>query len=205
MNKSKNTVFRFITLTLLLSFGNNAGAPGGDCTPDPNGRYLSVTLRPQKDTNWCWAACGQMVMEKLGTIVTQCEQVNDKLGRGDCCPASRPRACNCSGFPDFLKYNFTYDSTDHQALSWTNVKKQIDCEERPFCWAWKWKGQDAGHMVVISGYKIIDGVKTVKVINPYPRNEGDVYYIRYVDYVSGEIYSHWKDFYNIKKISSSDF
>lgn len=226
MNKTKNMLFLVILLTLLLACNNDDEDPGndtsglttvqptiddttredpeiidsipdgpGNCMPNPNGRYLNVTLRPQEENFWCWAASGEMVMEKLGATITQCDEANKRFRREDCC--NSPDDCDRGGWPQFEKYGYTSDTTNNEALSWEDVKKQIDCRRVPFCVTWRWVG-NGGHMMVISAYKSINGENQVKLINPLPVGTGSSRWIRYSEYVSGPDYTHWDDFFNIR-------
>jgi hypothetical protein len=196
MNELKNIFFPIIILTLLSACSNNG--PGSSCNP-PNYKNLSMTLRPQEKSNWCWAACGEMVMEKLGATITQCDEAKKRFGRADCCNSPFPGDCNKGGWPEFEKYGFTADSTNHEELTWEEVKGQIGCLKTPFCATWKRISVNEGHMVVISGYKITNGIKYVRMRNPLPVNQGSSRWIRYTYYVSHSPYEHWNDYYNIKK------
>ena len=181
------------------------------CTPNPDSSVLSMNVIPQEEEYWCWAACGQMAMEKLPTDpVTQCDQANKSFNLDTCCQSPRP-TCNRPGLPRFDQYGFDPDTTFDQALPWDQIKKQIDCERRPFCGSWRYTDDDvrcsgtnrgpdtSGHMVVISGYKVVNTKHWVKILDPYPKNKGATYWLRYSDYVCGSGYAHWNDYYNIKK------
>jgi hypothetical protein len=167
------------------------------CKP-PDSRLLTVTLRPQETSMWCWAASGEMVMEFLGATVEQCDEANRRFGRTDCCNTPTPTACVNGGWPEFNKYGFTFDVTSDAALSWTDVKRQIHCKKKPFAFSWHWTG-GGGHMMVATGYRTIDGVRFVCVNNPWPPNVGDQYCHTYDDYVSGSDHTHWNDYYNVTK------
>src|SRR5678815_5331156 len=54
------------------------------CTPEPIAT-VSVSLRGQETSVWCWAASGEMCMDFLGTDVSQCDEANKRFGRTDCC------------------------------------------------------------------------------------------------------------------------
>ncbi|UCE25148.1 MAG: hypothetical protein JSU74_03620 [Candidatus Zixiibacteriota bacterium] len=171
---------------------------GCKCEP-PATISLAVTIHPQETGVWCWAASGQMVMDYLGHNVTQCTQANNRFGRTDCC-TTRPAACVNTGWPEFAKYDFSFDRTSDAALSWNNLKKQIStssyCEKKPFCFSWHWNG-GGGHMMVAMGYKTVGTTNWVEMIDPLPVNIGDQRFITYNAYVSGTGYTHWDDFYNI--------
>lgn len=56
-----------------------------------------VALLAQLQSNWCWAACIQMVQNyyyPAQPVVYQCGIVNGVLGRNDCCGNPCPGACN---------------------------------------------------------------------------------------------------------------
>ncbi|UCD63148.1 MAG: hypothetical protein JSW34_10385 [Candidatus Zixiibacteriota bacterium] len=169
------------------------------CEP-PATVSLAVTIHPQETAYWCWAASGQMVMDYLGHDVSQCTQVNDMLGRTDCCTSPVPGGCLTGGWPDFARYGFTFDRTSDAALSWAEVQEQIStssyCKKKPFCFTWHWDG-GGGHMMVAMGYTTIDTTNWVEMIDPWPPNVGDQRFITYNAYVSGSHYTHWDDFYNI--------
>jgi hypothetical protein len=175
------------------------------CDPIPE-RDLGMTAIFQQTTKWCWAACGEMVMKKLGDpTATQCDQANKSFPpKGDDCCDFFPLADTCvhGGFPEFNKYGFLFDRTDSKALNWEDVKTQIDCQNAPFCWTKKYTG-GGGHIVVISGYAIgRTGENCVLYLEPWPvSNGGSARLIPYSEYVTSDdgTYSHWDDFYNIRK------
>lgn len=156
-----------------------------------------VTLRAQEQPNWCWAASGQMVMEFLGHSVSQCTQVNNRLGRTDCCNSPLPSGCNSTGWPEFDKYDFTYKTTSNAALSWEDVQEQIYCKKVPIAFSWHWNG-GGGHMMVLIGYVTVSGVAYVTINDPWAPGVGDQRVITYAQYVSGSGYTHWNDYYDFK-------
>lgn len=157
---------------------------------------LPVNLFPQQTSMWCWAASGEMVMSYLGGMVSQCEQANQRFGRTDCCDSPTPSACINGGWPEFGKYGFTYNVGG--ALSWTALKEQIDSRRTPFAFSWKWDG-DGGHMMVVTGYKVINRQNWVSISDPWSPNYGSQRDILYADYVDGTGYSHWYDYYNVAR------
>ena len=185
-------ILPLILLSLIIS---NLGCK---CEP-PALISLAVTIHAQETGVWCWAASGQMVMDYLGHDVSQCTQANNRFGQTNCC-TTRPAACVHTGWPEFAKYDFSFDRTTDAALSWTNLKKQIStssyCQKKPFCFTWHWNG-GGGHMMVAMGYKTVDGVNWVEMIDPLPVNVGNQRFITYNSYVSGAGYTHWDDFYNV--------
>ena len=161
---------------------------------------------------WCWAASGEMCMEFLGTAVTQCDEANKQWGRTDCCNTPVPSACVNGGWPEFDKYNFSFDRTSNTALTWDQLKNQIYCLKKPIAFSWHWNG-GGGHMMVARGFRtlIIPELRfggltlpsltfhMVEVNNPLPPNVGTREWITSGNYVSGTDHSHWNDYYNIRR------
>lgn len=168
------------------------------CCNPPVTSTVSCTLRPQETSMWCWAASGQMVMESLGTNVTQCDEANKRFGRTDCCNTPVPSPCVNGGWPEFDKYGFTFKTTSNAALTWDQVRDQIYCQRKPFAFSWHWNG-GGGHMMVVHGYTILDGTTYVDVNDPWPPNVGNASFKTYAAYVSGSGYTHWNDYYDVTK------
>jgi hypothetical protein len=165
----------------------------------PESSSLSVVVKGQHTDQWCWAASGQMCMEYLGGSVTQCDEANRQFTRTDCCTDPVTGNCVKSGWPEFDKYGFTSSLTNNTALSWDEITNQIYCQKKPVTFSWAWDG-GGGHMMVLTGYQVISGVKYVTIIDPLPVDVGDQKLITYDEYVSSPgDHTHWNDYYNITK------
>ncbi|MFL1894591.1 C39 family peptidase [Aquimarina sp. 2-A2] len=187
------------TIKMLLLLGCILGMTTSCCTRFADSRVLPVTLWPQETGQWCWAASGQMCMDFLGNNVAQCTQANNRFGMANCCNSPTPSTCVTGGWPEFSKYNFTSKNTVNAALTWDQIRREIDCKDRPFTYTWHWAG-GSGHMVTIVGYSVgeCDGEKYLHVHNPLPVNVGSSYTITYDAYVAGNPgSSHWNDYYAI--------
>ncbi len=145
---------------------------------------------------WCWAASGEMIMDFLGPNVTQCDQANKRFGRTDCCNSPVPGACVIGGWPEFAKYDYDFKTTSDAPLSWSKIKCQTYCDEKPFAFSWHWSG-GGGHMMVVIGYVTVGGVNYVTINDPWAPNVGDQRIITYSAYVSGSGYTHWDDYYDV--------
>ena len=171
------------------------------CTP-PSRRILRTPLIPGEQDLWCWAACGEMVMESFKGSISQCEEANRLFDRVDCC--LNPADCNQTGLPPFDDFDFVVDSIINQALSWEELKVQIGCAKRPFCMVWRYTDDPeatdtSGHMMVVSGYKRENGEDMVKILDPADDIRAEPAFIGYSYFVSGSDYEHWKDYYNIRR------
>lgn len=81
--------------------------PGAPLVP-----YIS-----QSETNWCWAACGEMVMRPRGIRETQCSLASTQFSL-PCCPSpGAPAGCNNGCWPDH--------SYPNAGLPTTRTKSQL--------------------------------------------------------------------------------
>lgn len=159
---------------------------------------LPVDRRNQRTNMWCWAASGEMIMDFLGTNVTQCDQANRRFGFTECCNATVPSRCVKGGWPEFSKYGYRSSRTSGTALTWDQIVHQISVRRVPIAFSWKWNG-GGGHMMVAYGYAIVDGKRYVLIHDPWPPNVGASKSIPYDEYVAGTNYTHWDDFYDIER------
>jgi hypothetical protein len=188
------------------------------------GRRLVVPKRAQQESNWCWAACAQMVMEKGGHSVTQCAQAINRClpnpcacaecasqGANPCSANPSQQTCNTGGWPDFPCFGFTSYHTNDAALSWGSVKSEIDAN-RPFLATWRFTNlsqpsndSDDGHMVVAMAYKTVGRDKFLIYIDPLTQGAAcgatEEKMITYEAYRSGPSWTHWDDYYGIKKVA----
>lgn len=199
----------------IASVGGLALLLSSCCSPALVGA-LPVQMHSQETSNWCWAASGQMVMDYLNHDVAQCTQANNRFGRTDCCnidlcptPTEAPQYnaagscinCACPGWPEFGKYDFTFERTSNAALSWDDLRKQVSnqryCKKKPFAFSWHWAG-GGGHMMVVKGYLTLAGTNYVVILDPWAPCAGDERIITYADYVENPgSWTHWDDFYDI--------
>ena len=168
----------------------------------PLSAELPIVQRGQHTTQWCWAASAQMVMESLGKHVRQCDQANAEFGRADCCQTPTRAACIDGGWPQFQRFNFTALTTSNAALSWDQLRTEIALGRVPFTFSWHYIG-GGGHMLVAKGFKTIDGVKYVTIVDPMPVDIGDTRDITYDSYVTS-YGGHWNDFYHVRTIAAID-
>jgi len=177
-------------------------SPPLPCVPNPDTSALDMQTIYQEQGNWCWAACGEMVMEFKGAgNMTQCDQVNDLLNARNCCQDPLPLECDSGGIPQFLRYGFSVDSI-LRALTWEETKVQIDCKQSPVCAIWNYT-HGGSHMVVLSGYTKIDGEDYVIVRNPSQDFRGVlINFYKYPVYVEAGYYTHGMNYYDIAQIES---
>ena len=184
-----------------------APLPGHGCTPLES-HSLDITSRPQETNAWCWAASGQMVMESFGTKVAQCIQANELFGRIDCCNISlcpnpvSTHPCVKGGWIEFDKYGFS-DNITYTPLTWDEIRRQVssgeNCGNKPIAFSWAWVG-GGGHMMVVIGYKVVEGENMVEILDPWAPCVGDhelISYDRFIEQAGH--YTHLFDYYDITK------
>lgn len=167
-------------------------------------KIVPVALQWQETPEWCWAASGQMIMNLRGPVnVPQCYQVNEFMGRTDCCALPVPAACVQPGWPQFDHWGFTSSRTSWGTpLNWAQVRAQID-QGKPFMFVWAWNGGGANTLVARGYINIpILGLNWLLVDNPMPTQlggvsgnasgpfGGDLEIITYGEFVGGPGYSH---------------
>lgn len=139
-----------------------AAAPGA---PGPGTNPLTMTYMQQQQTNWCWAACSEMVFHQAGknTTVTQCDMATAQFG-GACCSTPSSMQCNQGNWPQnaysYYGFGFTYLSN---TISFAAVQAEINAN-RPVEIYYAWSGGGA-HVALIVGY-YANG--DVEVYDPWP-------------------------------------
>jgi len=163
----------------------------------------NVELIPQETERWCWAASAQMIMKYKGRDVSQVDQASERFAPADCGIHPTPPECLETGWPNFQAWGFHVKCTSGQALTFDQLKEQIDAD-MPVAFA---VGIPGGyHMMVARGYD--DSDRTVYVNDPMVYGDDpddppkpDPRWVPYDEYV-GDPKRH-TDYYNIKPDAAS--
>jgi hypothetical protein len=148
----------------------------GHPVPLPNlapsvSRELSIPRVVQEYTQWCWAACCQMVLRHYGDLKTaQCDLANLATGRKDCCSNPSPSDCNQAIWTrhsietDILDIYYHYGKTavHHRgSIPFTTIRAEIDAG-RPVeaCF-----GGGRSHLIIVQGYEVDDSGRQNVFIN----------------------------------------
>jgi hypothetical protein len=166
---------------------------------------LQVPLDPQTQSNWCWAASGQMILNYFGGTVTQCDEateyliLNNPFDVGtDCCSSPLPSGCNLSGFVQwsYLGLNFT-ETPKGTALSFAQLQTEMSAN-RPVGFGWAWDSGGGHYMVAIGAETGENNAQFVTINDPDPVNAGDQVTLTYAEWVNTPGTStHWSDDYGI--------
>ena len=159
----------------------------GACPPS---YILPVVPIAQEDSDWCSAACLQMVAAFHGRDMPQTAQTRGKSRRS---------------WPRFAKLGFKYKMIAGKVLTPAAVKKQIQ-QRRPFLHSWRWSA-GAGHIVVVCGYSTgDDGALRIHYIDPRGFLHSNGKYsararaISYTSYQQGNgpATQPWREYYDIR-------
>lgn len=152
-------------------------------TPLPNRVLLNARLHPQETTDWCWAASAQSIMHTIHGNVRQCVQAQHALPlvTANCCKTPTATACIEPAWPDFGHFGYAARRI-LGPLTFEQIQDQIARKRTPFAFTWDWANGGA-HMMIVYGYQIRDGVKSVVIFDPLPPGDGQTRTITYDEYV----------------------
>lgn len=132
---------------------------------------LDIPLASQEKSLWCWAACAKMVLYVVGLeTIRQCRIAMAFLTQ-DCCAApSHSEYCNvdCSPRDVAIIYDRLRVDADfkNQSISFSTVQVEISQNKLPVEVAIKWQGDNGGHLIVVVGWSLENGVRWVRVNDP---------------------------------------
>lgn len=132
-------------------------------------KKLNISHIKQEQTEWCWAACMEMVQKFTNNAQSQCDLASAAHGQSECCkhPSSplcnKPLAVVLIG-PEWKKYGYSAPYHDGPA-PFSELKSQILEYNRPIECGLKWS-TGGGHAVLIVGFSDDDG-EFVNVLDPW--------------------------------------
>ena len=115
---------------------------------------LNVKLVKQEQTQWCWAACTQMVTEFMDVNTPkQCELANFLHGQTGCCATPGSSACNRPAPYVDIAYVFTFVRihciSERFAIPAATILSELQAN-RPVEMGLLWSG-GGGHVAIIYG------------------------------------------------------
>jgi len=170
-------------------------ALAGCCMPPPR-VLLREPLRGQHQSNWCWAASGQMTTEYFNHGVSQCTQVDDQAGMSNCCNNPPPAACNVGGVTHIDNYGFTR-TVATSPVSYKSLQCELSSAQRAMIFDLRWDG-GGGHTITLIGYDASGGEQWLWVNNPLPVDTGSSILLKYDDYVDGPGYFYGRTEWGIQ-------
>lgn len=166
----------------------------------------------QQGDRWCWAATAEIIMSALGNKSwKQCIQADDahpaKSWPRTCCDYPYAPACNRTGWPHFEFYGFDYSRTE-EPLRWEELTDQI-AQGKPVAVAVRYTDPDdpgithGGHMGVVAGYVVSDGIKKILIVDPDGFHGGMWALYDEIFGNSSATVRHWRTYYDIRQLSPS--
>ena len=121
------------------------------------GAKLRVPHKYQQQSNWCWAACAEMVMRYRGNTNTdQCDLANWLFNLTVCCSQGSSPQCNnpCTVSQVSNVYiNYGIQSVlSGGTISFAAIQSEIN-GQRPVEVGLKWNKGTTGHLVIIQGWQ----------------------------------------------------
>ncbi len=181
----------------------------GPCLTFPAAYSIpNVPLIAQEVSEWCWAACGEMVMKYWGHDVAQCSEASAANNRTDCCSyglcpnQDEASPCNNPGWPNYAGYGFSSQSTG-TPLTFAQLQQQFYCQQSPTNFQWVWPGGGSSHLLVAMGYQVDStGTQWIEIHDPLPECQGTDRFITYDDYIDVDdptygSHTHGTDIYDI--------
>jgi hypothetical protein len=116
--------------------------------------WSGFPMQHQLQSNWCWAGVSTSVDHYYNpsSVVTQCQVVNNQLGRSDCCSNGSSASCNVPGYLDkALTFVGRLDHWTGSTTSYADVVGQVNAW-RPLGIRVAWSGGGA-HFIAATGYE----------------------------------------------------
>lgn len=130
---------QMVPIPLKPSFQPGLAPPGAPSIP-----YVA-----QSETNWCWAACGEMIMRPRAINETQCTLASSQFAL-QCCPSpGAPSGCNKGCWPDQSYPNANLATRRVPSpLSQAAVSSEL-AAGRPVQVCYQWTGSRSTHVALI--------------------------------------------------------
>jgi hypothetical protein len=140
-------------------------------------QHLDFVMQHQVQGMWCWSAASVSIAAfyNPATAWTQCSLANAELGLNDCCgPAGAASPCNQGRWPHTALQRVGHLNQQLvSALTPTQVGAEL-ANSTPIGLNTAWAG-GGGHILVVRGRFLLDGVEFVSVADPW-YGDSDVSY-----------------------------
>ena len=158
-------------------------APVKLAAPSPWAARIDVPQITQEQTEWCWAACAQMVLCYYGNkAVHQCDLASRLFGQ-PCCKDPSSALCNePAQVPDIASIYTDWKRPSmpkyvHGNVPFQTLQDEINAK-RPVEVGFTWN-DGTGHQAIICGWDI-DGTGPLLLVNDPRWGSGAVYYANLV-------------------------
>ena len=127
----------------------------------PMNDFIRVLPALQETNNWCWAACGQSVLDYFGRYVSQ----------SDFCEATLGGVYDETTTPYHMRGGFRRYGVDSRVirsyLNFDSIKTEISIRRRPILIGLDFSDRRTKHMVLANGYVMRPtGMDYVSIMDP---------------------------------------
>jgi Papain-like cysteine protease AvrRpt2 len=131
---------------------------------------LAVPYYSNDESNWCWAACGEMMGALfLGRVIDQCTFAQAAFPSGNCCQDKDSCNSELQLYTDMMDKVFAVigktAAFNPQPISFAEVQEQIAVKQLPVQVGFRWNNGD-GHVAVVCGVSSQQGETQVYVNDP---------------------------------------
>lgn len=160
---------------------------------------LNVPMIKQTESNWCWAACADMVTDYYGNAgLAQCDFANLLFGFNLCCSAPSSALCNSgcqlNDVSKVLSHYGINSSLTQSNVSFSTLDFEI-LNSRPVEVAYYWldsQGQIVGgHVALVIQTGVVNGQQAVRVNDPAYGSGGVLYSNLITAYGQGTWVATW--------------
>lgn len=142
--------------------------------PFPAAKIINVPQIAQEQSNWCWAACVEMVLYYYDELaVQQCELANELFGRSECCsePSSPEcnKPCEIEDVSKLYARRHIHSQFVDENVSFSTLQAEIDAG-RPVEIVFYQRRKTRGHLVIVRGWHITETEKFLHVNDPKDSN-----------------------------------
>lgn len=155
---------------------------------------LSVPMIKQEQTQWCWAACSDMVLHYYGNPgVAQCEFANWLFSQSACCNVPSSSLCNRPCQVQDVSRVYSNWSVKSSLVMSTVPFATLDSEvaaSRPVEVAYAWNG-GGGHVALVTQTAVVSSRSVVRVNDPAYGSGGVSYDDLLTAYGMGRWFATW--------------
>lgn len=148
--------------------------------PPPWAGQVDIRYIKQEQTNWCWAACAQMVLRRFGnSTVRQCDLAHRLFGEPSCCDNPSSPLCNeAAQVPDIAGVYSAWGRKKPEyvgkSVPFETLQNEINAK-RPVEVGFIWK-DGTGHQAIVCGWDV-DDTGPLLLVNDPKYGLGAVYYV----------------------------
>ena len=160
-----------------------------------NEKIINVPQIKQEQSNWCWAACAEMILRYYdGSVIRQCEFANELFGETLCClmPSSPDcnRPCRKKDVSRLYSSKHIYSKLVEETIPFSKLRSEINAGclvEVAYLWE---NSGGTGHVVIVRGWRI-DGKEEFVYVNDPGDSLGEYRIVAYSELLAAYGKGNW--------------